>query len=1125
MTALEIDTRSRNKIVDDVDGVFLVEAGAGSGKTTMLVNRMVAMVERGIDISKICAITFTIAAASEFYDRFQQKLIERSDPNLDWEDTGYAGELGKPTPETIELCAKALKDIDLCFMGTIDSFCNLVLSEHPTEAGILSDSHLLTKTDAQTVYMRLYVDICNGLYGEDLRMKANRFRACHYNDQEVFRQGMSILMEHRNVDFDFSMNETLDIEKECAAEKTKLLGLLDWLIRKEGDGIKQTTEKTSRAAWESLHDTKRTLSKNWTDNFSSVMYCVNKNFNGLRILPHAYTDPSFADYRCLFIEYRNKKDIVEYYVLTLENDPVVSGIKEKLQEAHYDNTISLLKDCITIADNITHDSGNMSYFDNLYYLRNMLKKDASDGGALIRYIRQRHSYFLIDEFQDTNPMQAEIFFYLSSDNPVREWYDCVPEKGSLFIVGDPKQSIYRFRNADVASFNNVKNLITQNGGEILYLTRNFRSKKSLSEHFNDVFVNVFPNTTADQSKYVEIPCDTGAVCDVADEFNGVFRYSINKKSEDKTSIRDIINDLVGNPQKKYWLRGKGDGDPRPVQYKDFMIITYNKDYLKEIMKEFDGAGIPYKVEGNVLFEECEALKEASRIYSVFADLNDQISLYGALLGLLGNFKPEELKVFRSENGVLSLAADVDPANYKKRSSRKVAKKLVELRETYIKAKNMSPASLLSYVIDKYKVLAYVDSDGLEILYYTLELLRSAESSGEIVTLKDGKEYLDHLIEGASDIERCLSLTKDDNKVHLANLHKVKGLEAPIVILSCSNFSPNSTVSMRIEYDKNLTQGYLFSLSNEDSKKSAYCRTDRFPLKEQEELVSSFAEDDRKLYVAATRARNALIICDTMKDSNRWGNLITMSLGSIFAGFNDGGDDSDSNPDPNPSSTNNPEIKALDQYKEAEAASVFKRRKRSEKPSYNYKKPSTLGTEQQNNSGDVDHVTRMFPKEFATLMGTMTHRLMEIIVSANNNVDVDAAIKEIITEFRTFKSEDYEDVFENLLKDVALTMRNGGYAQDNGLPQDLLKELMSAEKVYCEVPFSYKEGTGDDAVLWYGVMDVVYLKDGKWHIVDYKTNADGSDLDEHYKKQLNAYIAAFKEITGNDADAKTYHINL
>ena len=135
MDSLAIDTESRNRIVSDIYTNFFVEAGAGSGKTTMLVNRMVAMVEAGIDIKKISAITFTKAAAGEFYERFQKILIDRSNPDYVWEDKGHAGQLPKPTEETRERCAKALQNIDLCFMGTIDSFCNMILSEHPSEAG------------------------------------------------------------------------------------------------------------------------------------------------------------------------------------------------------------------------------------------------------------------------------------------------------------------------------------------------------------------------------------------------------------------------------------------------------------------------------------------------------------------------------------------------------------------------------------------------------------------------------------------------------------------------------------------------------------------------------------------------------------------------------------------------------------------------------------------------------------------------------------------------------------------------------------------------------------------------------------------------------------------------------
>ena len=89
---------------------------AVSGKTTMLVKRMVAMVEAGIPIDKICAITFTKAAAGEFYERFQKILIERSNPEYKWEDTGRAGQLPAPTEKSRAFCDEALKNIDLCLI-------------------------------------------------------------------------------------------------------------------------------------------------------------------------------------------------------------------------------------------------------------------------------------------------------------------------------------------------------------------------------------------------------------------------------------------------------------------------------------------------------------------------------------------------------------------------------------------------------------------------------------------------------------------------------------------------------------------------------------------------------------------------------------------------------------------------------------------------------------------------------------------------------------------------------------------------------------------------------------------------------------------------------------------------
>jgi ATP-dependent exoDNAse (exonuclease V) beta subunit len=140
------------------------------------------------------------------------------------------------------------------------------------------------------------------------------------------------------------------------------------------------------------------------------------------------------------------------------------------------------------------------------------------------------------------------------------------------------------------------------------------------------------------------------------------------------------------------------------------------------------------------------------------------------------------------------------------------------------------------------------------------------------------------------------------------------------------------------------------------------------------------------------------------------------------------------------------------------------------------------------------------------------------------VDTEAAIGEIIREYRTPGTESYEKQLAETLRKAAERIQNGGYVQANGSPQDILGTLLAADEVYCEVPFCYKDETTENTV-WNGIMDVIYSKDGRWHILDYKTSADGSGLDTRYQDQLSAYVRAFKATTGIDADAKTYHIDI
>jgi len=400
------------------------------------------------------------------------------------------------------------------------------------------------------------------------------------------------------------------------------------------------------------------------------------------------------------------------------------------------------------------------------------------------------------------------------------------------------------------------------------------------------------------------------------------------------------------------------------------------------------------------------------------------------------------------------------------------------------------------------------------VYFALELLRSAELDGTVSSVEEGAEFIASLVNNESSEERCIQLKRDANRVHIANLHKVKGLEAPVVILADPRSSTREPES-RVDYSQDPPESYLFAFDN--SLKTSDC-TDE---KEKEKEVLE-AERIRLLYVAATRAEKILVIssCITGKgefsSSNPWNPLLEYTeedvfdkLGSISI----------------PQAEAKPVYDAEALYDEAESSSVLKNNA-SREISYSIKKPSTVTMKGVTSSEDdyedkVSEVHRSIrsdkskSREQALLLGTMIHRLMEALVSSGNKADLDELVLETVREY-----EADEEYYRSVLAHIGRTMRSGGYPQQNGAPQDILNELLNADEVYCELPFCYNEG---DDNIWHGVLDVVYRKGDKWHIVDYKTNADADDLDAYYQEQLGTYRKAFKEITGNDSDAIIYHI--
>ena len=435
------DSEARKLIISDIDTNIFVEAGAGSGKTTMLVERMVAMVEKGLEVEKICTITFTKAAANEFYERFQKRLIERSRVPDDFNGSDH--ELPKPTEETAERCRKALENIDLCFMGTIDSFCNMILSEHPTEANIPSDAKLIDEQEEQELYKQFYIEVREGKYGKDLREKANHFSSLFWNPEETFAKLIKEIMDRRNVSFMFDRQSDANPFMFLKQDRETMIKILDRFNKDLSKLSLNLGKADDRDPMDVYLSANATLHKGWHYNYQGIQ-------KALRDISSLSYDASPAE-----LGFTNERFIREEAgktVLNISDEESVDALIPKLKEYKYYKTLSLLIDCVPHLEEQMRLNGRFTYFDYLYYLRNMLQNDADHNeGRLINYINNRHSYFMIDEFQDTNPMQAEAFFHLAAENPKEsDWKKCSPRPGSLFIVGDPKQSIYRFRSADVS---------------------------------------------------------------------------------------------------------------------------------------------------------------------------------------------------------------------------------------------------------------------------------------------------------------------------------------------------------------------------------------------------------------------------------------------------------------------------------------------------------------------------------------------------------------------------------------------------------------------------------------------------------------------------------------------------
>ncbi|MCP3776410.1 UvrD-helicase domain-containing protein [Paenibacillus sp. MZ04-78.2] len=398
------DRTARESIARILDQIFLVEAGAGSGKTTSLVGRMIALLESGrVTVEQIAAITFTRKAADELKSRFRLELEQR---------------IRNAAEPQSGLLRQALKEIDRSFMGTIHSFCGRLLRERPIEAKLDPTFRELEEEEAAMLRDQCWDEylinlIDNGqeetiaalgelqVNVEDLRQVY--LRVCDYTDVQIDT------VPSPRPDFDLirlslppMMDEASNFIPTVKPERG--WDALQSLIR---DGRRM-------AAMHRLHDDMRVvqLAQSFERNIDATL--------------NRWTDSAKAkEFKVMFQEWQSR-------VLV----PFLRAWREYL----YPQLVDFVRPAVEYGTRRRRELGLLDFQDLLIRATALLREHAE----VRRFFAGRYASLFVDEFQDTDPIQAELMFLLTGDDSNEsDWRRITPRPGSLFVVGDPKQSIVR----------------------------------------------------------------------------------------------------------------------------------------------------------------------------------------------------------------------------------------------------------------------------------------------------------------------------------------------------------------------------------------------------------------------------------------------------------------------------------------------------------------------------------------------------------------------------------------------------------------------------------------------------------------------------------------------------------
>lgn len=794
MKVVEIrsDESARQRIRESLDESLLVEAAAGTGKTTELVRRIVAILEHGrATVDQIAAVTFTHKAAGELKLRLRLEIDKRL----------------QATPSA--QLEQALAHLEEASIGTIHAFCAQILRERPVEALVDPAFVELDAWQQEKLYERAFRSWFQKRLDEPSpAVRRSLIRPIpgwsRTTPTERLKYAGRQLIEWR------------DYPAEWLRPEWDRAGEIDGLTAR----IMETAAKVG-GRYQPIKDFAQ-----WVSRHESVR---ERDYDALE-----------AQLLKLQMDLKEKKSGVEELMFVLSrfqeraDADLAAGLREEMLEL------------IDRYEELKWKTGRLDFLDLLIRARNLVR----DNEQVREYLKRRFTHLFIDEFQDTDPLQAELLLHLATPN-------------QLFIVGDPKQSIYKFRRADIVFYSQIRKRLESEGVRVVQLSRSFRSVRPIQEFVNNAFESEMNgDERSGQADYVRLekvadgledqPSIVGLPVPRPLGARGfVTKWAINESLPD--AVTALVEWLL--KQSGWKVRDLKTGEWAPIKEGHICILfrrftNAGDDVTREYTRGLEARRITHVLVGSKSFHSREEVETLRAALTAVEWPEDELSVYAGLKGSLFAIQDATLLKFRMTIGKLhpmrKIPEDLDA------EFAPIAEALAIFAELH-RARNRRPAAeTVNALLEATRAHASfaMRPAGHQVLanvYRIADLARQYEASGG-TSFRGFVEELNHQAD-RSETSEAPVLEEGAEGVRIMTVHQAKGLEFPIVILA----------DITANIARREPERHVDSAKGLCAMRLADCAPAELTDHQPEELERERAEGVRVAYVAATRARDLLIV--------------------------------------------------------------------------------------------------------------------------------------------------------------------------------------------------------------------------------------------------------------------------